>query len=81
MNKKKGILLLLLLIMATLIESADNMDEVYIPSFDSAFLLNQNKIAATTQNAYFKKLSVDSLLSCWMEWHLASMRCTSSRRA
>jgi hypothetical protein len=64
--------------MATLIESADNMDEVYIPSFDSALLLNQNKTAATTQNVYFKKLSVDSLLSCWMEWHLPSMRCTSS---
>jgi hypothetical protein len=31
---KKGILLLLLCIMATLIESEDNMDDVYIPSFD-----------------------------------------------
>jgi hypothetical protein len=73
-------LLLLLLITATLIGSVDNMDEVYIPSFDM-FLLNQNETAATTQNAYIKKLSDDSLLSCWVEWHLASMRHTSSWRA
>jgi hypothetical protein len=62
---KKGILLLLLLIMATLIESVDNMDKVYIPSFNM-FLQNQNKTAAITQNTYIKKLSDNSLLSCWM---------------
>jgi hypothetical protein len=31
----------------------DDMDEVYIPSFN-VFLLNQNEIAATTKNAYIK---------------------------
>jgi hypothetical protein len=62
---KNGILLLLLLIMATctLITCVDDMDEVYIPGFN-VFLLNQNEIAATTKNGvYIKKLSDDSLLS------------------
>jgi hypothetical protein len=63
---KKGILPLLLLIMATLIESVDDMDEVSIPTFD-VFLLNQNETAATTQPkwqaAYIKKLSDDSIPS------------------
>jgi hypothetical protein len=48
--------------MATLIESVDDMDEVYIPSFN-VFMLNQNETAAATKNAYIKKLSDDSLLS------------------
>jgi hypothetical protein len=63
---KKGILPLLLLIMATLIESVDDMDEVSIPSFD-VFLLNQNETASATQPkwqaAYIKKLLDDSIPS------------------
>jgi hypothetical protein len=53
---KKGILLLLLLIMATctLIESMDDMDDVYIPSFN-VFLLNQNETTAATKNGVYVK--------------------------
>jgi hypothetical protein len=63
---KKGILLLLLHIMATLIVSEDIMAAVYIPSFDM-FLLNQNETAAATHIREQKLLQ----LLLWKMVHFA----------
>jgi hypothetical protein len=66
---KKGILLLLLLIMATLIESVDDMDE-YTYQALMCSCKTRMKLLSQPRNVYIKKLSDDSLLSCWMEYHL-----------